>query len=309
MIAFFPLMVGAILLAGLLMALAWAPMQRERGLQIRLMQLRDAYPLEDALIQNRARLAARFAGAVGELFTRSGLLSGKAVMELESTLAAGGLRGGRALPVFVGAKAILLALGPLGGLVLVREAGWTGTLAWAVPAACAILGLLAPDLVLRTARRRYLAAVERAIPDALDLLVICSEAGLSLEQGIERVAREIRISSTACATELALTSDELRIMADRRAALHNMARRTGLVSLQRLAGTLAQALQYGTPLAQALRTLSAELRGDALNRFEAKAAKLPVLLTVPMIVLILPCVFLIVVGPAALSIIDAIAAR
>jgi tight adherence protein C len=303
--ALFPLSLGAVLLVGLIVALAWGPMRRETRMQLRLGALQDSYPAAALARQKRGSLPARIAGAIGGLFTRSGLLSSKAIADLESTLSAAGLRGGQALPVFVGAKFLLLVAGPLAGMVLVRETGWAGLWAWAVPAGSGIVGLLAPDIALRTVRARYLAAVERAMPDALDLLVICSEAGLALEQGIERVAREIRVSSMPCATELALTSDELRIMSDRRAALHNMARRTGLVSLQRLAGTLAQALQYGTPLAQALRTLSAELRGEALTRFEARAARLPVLLTLPMIVLILPCVFLIVVGPAAMAIIDA----
>jgi tight adherence protein C len=308
-IPLFPAAVGAVLLAGLVGGLAWAPMRRESRLQRRLTLLRYAYAPVAASRRRRGLGLAGATAAIGGLFTRGGLLSAKAIADLESTLAAAGLRGGQALPAFVGAKVTLLALCPLGGLVVVRETGLAGMWAWAIPAGSAIAGLLLPDVVLRAARRRYLADVERAMPDALDLLVICSEAGLALEQGIERVAREIRVSSTACATELALTSDELRIMADRRAALHNMARRTGLISLQRLAGTLSQALQYGTPLSQALRTLSAELRGEALTRFEARAARLPVLLTLPMIVLILPCVFLIVVGPAALAILDATAKR
>ncbi len=102
--------------------------------------------------------------------------------------------------------------------------------------------------------------------------------------------------------ELSITHNELRIFADRRVALLNMGKRTGLVSLQRLAGTLAQALRYGTPLTQALRSLAADLRAEALTRFEARAARLPVLMTLPMILFILPCVFLIVAGPAMLAI-------
>ena len=299
----FPLALGAVLLVGLLTALAWEPLRREGVVQRRLQGL-AATPSHGAKRDRRRSAWTRVAGAVGGVFTRSGLLSAKTIADLEATLAASEMRGHQALPVFVGAKVLLLAAGGLGGLALVRQTGWSGMLGWGVPAAGAILGLLGPDLVLGRLRARYLAAVERAMPDALDLLVICSEAGLALEQGIERVAREIRVSSPPCARELAQTSDELRIMADRRMALQNMARRTGLVSLQRLAGTLSQALQYGTPLSQALRTLAAELRTEALTQFEARAARLPVLLTLPMIVLILPCVFLIVVGPAALAILD-----
>ncbi len=246
---------------------------------------------------------------MGGLLTRSGVLSPKAIADLESTLASAGLRGGHALPLFVGAKALLLLLVPLVTVVMLGRTGLSGTWVRVLVASAAVAGLMAPDAILRAVRRRYLASVERAMPDALDLMVICAEAGLALEQGMERVAAEIRVSSPACAVELALTHDELRILADRRTALINMGRRTGLVSLQRLAGTLAQALQYGTPLSQALRSLAADLRGEALTRFEARATRLPVLMTLPMILFILPCVFLVVAGPAVLAVFTTLAGR
>jgi tight adherence protein C len=132
-------------------------------------------------------------------------------------------------------------------------------------------------------------------------MVICSEAGLALEGAVERVATEIRPANRAVAAEFAMCSSELRILADRRTALMNMAERTRLDLLRRLGMTLAQTLQYGTPLTQALRTLSAEMRHEQLVRFEAKAARLPVLLTVPMILCILPTLFLVVAGPAMLQ--------
>ncbi len=300
-----------LLLLGLLAAIAWAPLRREGRLQRQLAHVRDAYaPIGGAPgIAEPASSLPRAVAALGSLLTRSGLLSRKAIADLNATLASAGLHGGRALPIFVGAKALLLAGLPTLGFVLLRNTGlspfWTRILL----AAAAIAGLMAPDLLLRSVRARYLAAVERAMPDALDLLVICAEAGLALEQGMERVAAEIRVSSPPCAIELALTHNELRVLADRRTALVNMGRRTGLVSLQRLAGTLAQALQYGTPLSQALRSLAAELRGEALTRFEARAARLPVLMTLPMILFILPCVFLVVAGPAILAVIDKISGR
>jgi tight adherence protein C len=303
----FPIALGGALLVGLLTALAWQPMRREGRLQQKMVQLQATYPPLEGHVARRGPALARVAAAVGGVFTRSGILSPKAVADLSATVAASGLRGEQALPIFVGAKILLLGMFTGLGLLADRQFGLTGMISWATPAASAMFGLLAPDFALRTIRRRYLTAVERALPDALDLLVICSEAGLALEQGIDRVAHEIQTNSAACANELMMTRDELRIMADRRIALHNLAQRTGLVSLQRLAGTLVQALQYGTPLSQALRTLSAELRADALTRFEARAARLPVLLTLPMILLILPCVFLIVVGPAVMSIMDAMA--
>ena len=106
------------------------------------------------------------------------------------------------------------------------------------------------------------------------------------------------------AAELKLTASEMKILADRRRALLNMGTRTGLEVMTRLGGTLAQTIQYGTPISQALRVLAAEMRQTTLTRFEEKAAKLPVMLTIPMILFILPCIFLVVGGPAAVSAVE-----
>jgi len=163
--------------------------------------------------------------------------------------------------------------------------------------------MLLPDYVVRSRRNAFLKRVQAGLPDALDMMVICSEAGLGLEPAITRVAVEIGQAHPAVAEELLLTASELRVIPDRRTALLNMGSRTGLESLKRLGATLVQTLQYGTPLSQALRTLSAEMRGEMLVRFEERAARLPAVLTVPMIVFILPTVFMIVGGPAMLSVI------
>jgi tight adherence protein C len=302
--ALFPAALAFVLLIGLLAAIAWGPIRREEKLQRQIGDVRDAY-LSITLAGTTVETTwlTRPVAAIGHMLTNSGLLSSKAIADLESTLASAGMRGGGALPLFVGAKTLLLfGLPALTWLLLHNTALapiWTRLLL----ATAAAAGLMAPDAMLRSIRTRYLASVERAMPDALDLLVICAEAGLALEQGMERVAEEIRVSSPACAVELSITHSELRILPERRTALINMGRRTGLVSLQRLAGTLAQALQYGTPLSQALRSLAADLRLEALTRFEARAARLPVLMTLPMILFILPCVFLVVAGPAILAVI------
>ena len=172
----------------------------------------------------------------------------------------------------------------------------------AMVAVAGIAGLLLPDQVVRLLHNRHLRSVERGLPDALDMMVICSEAGLGLEPSIERVGREIAIAHPAVSEELLNVAREMRVNADRRIALLNMSARTGLICLRRLGVTLVQTLEYGTPLSQALRTLSAELRQEALTRFETRAARLPVLMTVPMILFILPCVFLIVGGPAVVRV-------
>jgi tight adherence protein C len=169
-------------------------------------------------------------------------------------------------------------------------------------AAAAIIGMLLPDYVVRRRRKRYLNGVQAGLADALDMMVICSEAGLGMESALSRVATEIGQAHPAVADELLQTVSELRVAADRRTAMLNMGLRTGLAGLKRLGATLIQTQQYGTPLSQALRTLSAELRQEMLVRFEERAARLPVLLTVPMIVFILPTVFIVVGGPAMLSV-------
>jgi tight adherence protein C len=252
---------------------------------------------------SQSRLLSLVAG-VGEAITRAGLLSASTLDELQVRLSTAGFRGRNSLAAFIGAK--LLALGGLPPLcwIAVSRTAWSPSIRFAVIAGAGVAGLLLPDYVVRTLHKRHLKSVERGLPDALDMLVICSEAGLGLEPAIERVGREIGHAHQDVAEELLNVAREMRVNADRRAALINMGRRTGLASLQRLGVTLMQTLQYGTPLSQALRTLSAEMRQEALTRFEARAGRLPSLLTVPMIVFILPCVFLIVGGPAVVHVIQ-----
>lgn len=242
--------------------------------------------------------AARLLQQVGTAVVRSGLLPAKTCAALEGTLVAAGYRAGSALPLFVGAKVALilflpaLAWGTMEVLQLTRPSRLI------VIAVAAALGLMLPDLVIRRIRKRYLGQVERGLADALDLLIICAEAGLALEAGIDRVASDFRSGNRPTASEFELIGQEMRILPDRRQALANAGSRTGLEAVVRLGTTLAQSMQYGTPLAQALRTLAAESRATVLNRFEARAARLPVLLTLPMIVFILPCVFIVVGAPA-----------
>ncbi|MCB4820812.1 type II secretion system F family protein [Roseicella aerolata] len=293
---------GALLGFGLLVAWLLRAIARDQRLGERLLAVQRSAGIDQvALPWSARRMLLRGLAAIGRGLTGSGVLSGRTVTELEQTLMAAGFRGDRALAIFVGGKVLLFLGLPLAMAAALHLLG-AGQMAWTLGLlAAAIGGLLTPDLVAKRLRTRYLRELERGLPDALDLMVICSEAGLALEGAIERVAIEIRPANRAIATEFALCGSELRILADRRAALLNMAERTRLDLLRRLGMTLAQTLQYGTPLTQALRTLSAEMRHEQLVRFEARAARLPVLLTVPMILCILPTLFLVVAGPAMLQ--------
>lgn len=244
-------------------------------------------------------------GAVGSLgrgIMASGLLPGKTRVELEQTLMGSGFRGPNALALFVGSKLILLAVSPGLGWLTANALGFKDLSRIAIVLALTVIGLLAPDFIVRRIRKQYLDEVEGGLPDALDLLTICAQAGLSLEPGMTRVAVELRRSRPAVSREFELTVRELEILSDSAVALSNMGKRTGLESLKRLTATLVQTMQYGTPLSEALRSLANEMRTMALIKFEERAARLPVLLTLPMILFILPCIFIIVGGPAGISI-------
>jgi tight adherence protein C len=244
---------------------------------------------------------------LGTAVVASGLLSKRSLDDLENTMAASGHKTASTLPLFVGIKVVLLVGLPVATwlMITVFQIHIHPTI---LPVAVAgVIGMLAPDYFIRRTRKRYLAALEGGLPDALDLLIICSEAGLGLEAGMDRVAAEFADGNPATSAELRTTASEMKILSDRRRALMNMGARTKLEAMARLGGTLAQTIQYGTPISQALRVLAAEMRQTTLTRFEERAARLPVLLTVPMIVFILPCIFLIVGGPAVVQVMQAAA--
>jgi tight adherence protein C len=247
-------------------------------------------------------IALQGIAALGMLIARSGLLSRKTLAEMTATLEAAGFRGGRGLGLFIGTKILCFILMPMLIYFLLRHFG-TGTFWVTVKlAGGALFGLLLPEMIATNIRTRHLQKVEAGVADALDMLVICADAGLALEAGLARVSQELVTLNAALAQELTQTSKELQIGSDMRRAMDFLGQRTGLDTLKRLSTTLAQSLQYGTPLTQALRTLSAELRQEALVKFEERAGRLPTLMTIPMILFILPCVFLIVAGPAIVNV-------
>ena len=281
---------------------ALAHLRRQERLKQRLLAIRRPNDPSIAGPSPQAGGLLGVIGAIGSGVARSGLLSQKTVAELTLTLGSSGLRGPGALGVFVGAKLLLLALMPLLALTVLHRFGFSPLVRNVSVAGAALAGLLGPDWWVRRRHKKHLDAIQAGLPDALDLMVICAEAGLGFEPAINRVAAEIRGAHPAISEEFGKTASELRVMADSRVALVNMGSRTGLESLKRMASMLAQTMRYGTPLGDALRVLSAEMRHEMLMRFEARAARLPVLMTVPMILFILPCIFLIVGGPAAIQV-------
>jgi tight adherence protein C len=167
-----------------------------------------------------------------------------------------------------------------------------------------LYGWRIPEIILNRMVKRRQSRLAQGMPDALDLLVVCSEAGLSLNQAIEEVSRQLRLSSKDVADEFATTSAEMRVLPDFGQALDNLVERTGLADLRSLVATLKQSLKFGTSLADSLRVIAGEMRNARQLRIETRAARLPVLLAIPMMMFILPCLLIVVGTPAALRIID-----
>lgn len=164
------------------------------------------------------------------------------------------------------------------------------------------VGFYAPNLYIsnRSSKRQF--SIMRAWPDALDLMLICVESGMSVEAAFRKVSDEIGTASAELAEELVLTTAELSFLQERRLAYENLASRTGLDAVKSVMQALTQAEKYGTPVATALRVLSAESRDMRLNEAEKKAAALPPKLTVPMILFFLPVLFIVILGPAGIGI-------
>lgn len=172
-----------------------------------------------------------------------------------------------------------------------------------------IIGAYAPDVFVSNTAQKRRKKIEKALPDGLDLMVICAEAGLSVDATLIRVSRELGASWPELSDELSLTSIEIGFLPDRSQALANLSRRVKLDGVRGIVNTLVQTERYGTPLAQALRVLSAELRNNRLMKAEEKAARLPAILTVPMILFIMPALFVVLIGPGALRTVDALRAQ
>ncbi len=196
---------------------------------------------------------------------------------------------------------VILVLGAL-TFLMIRHASWP--LPLLVSTAAALSGWFIPIVAVRIGVRNHRNAVALGLPDAIDLMAICADAGVSLESGLHRVANELRPSQPALANELALTWAQISIFPDRDQALLNLADRVNVPSVRWIASTLSQSMRFGTPLAKSLRVAAAEMRNDRLLRLEERANRLPALLTFPVMLLVMPAIFLILGGPAVLRIID-----
>ncbi len=187
-------------------------------------------------------------------------------------------------------------------IFVIAHSQWSLTLKFAICIGAAYLGLQAPMLFLRNTIAKRQLSIKRAFPDALDLLLICIESGMSIEAAFRKVSNEIVGQSIALSEEFTLTTAELSYLQDRKVAYENLAKRTGLDGVKSVCMALQQSERYGTPLSQSLRVMAQENRDMRMNEAEKKAAGLPPKLTVPMILFFLPVLFVVILGPTGIKI-------
>ena len=226
---------------------------------------------------------------------------------LLSNLVAAGIKGHGHLASLITAKFCAgAALVPVCWLLL----GWcqlfteTSTTRLILVAGAGILGWHCPEVILSRLATRRRKSLENGMPDALDLIVICTQAGLSLDHAIEQVGQFLRPCNREVAKEFAATAAEMRVLPVRTQALENMVGRTGVASLRSIVVTLNQSIKFGTSLTESLKMLATEMRINRLARFEERAARLPVLLTLPLMVFVLPSVMMVIGTPLVLRILD-----
>lgn len=202
------------------------------------------------------------------------------------------------LPVILGIVAVVLIY------VMNHWPEWGWFRRYATVAGIMILSYKSPDIWLKNKVTKRSNAIRKGLPDALDLLVICAEAGLTVDAAFNRVSKELGKAYPELGDEFGLTAIELGFLNERRNAFENLANRVDLEAVRGVVTTMIQTEKYGTPLASALRVLSAEFRHQRMMRAEEKAARLPAIMTVPLILFILPTLFVVILGPASCSIHD-----
>jgi tight adherence protein C len=257
---------------------------------------------------NKASLRSqnnRNASQIVERFNlRSALVDANTVNRLKMA----GLRSENALNMFLVARFLLPFLFLVLAGVFIFWLGYLGSKPFGIRVLAVVgtgyFGFYLPNILISNQIGKRQKSIKRTWPDALDLMLICVESGISVEAGMRRVSEELAEQSPALAEEMVLTTAELSFLPDRRVALDNLATRTGVEIVKSVTQALIQAERYGTPVGQALRVLAQEGRDERMNEAEKKAAALPPKLTVPMIVFFLPVLMAVILGPAGIQVMD-----
>ena len=211
--------------------------------------------------------------------------------QLRTIVQSSGLNHHRTMSILIGGKTVSMFLFPILALFVAGFFGKSLSDLLIFAAIGAVTGIMGPRLILSVLRRRFNAAIRRGTPDTIDLLVVCSEAGMGLESALERVAQEMNRSNPAMAWVLYGLLDDLRVLPNRHEAFEKL----GSMSegLRRLGTMISQSMQYGTPLSQALRSIATELRRESITKLEERAHKLGAKMLIPMVLFFLPAIFII----------------
>ncbi len=247
--------------------------------------------------------------AMRKVVERFKLLKNTQVRQIEDRMIEAGWRDKDALVIFAFFTLVTPVIFGLAGVVLMQMQIWGNEgmhvyMNLGTPIALVFIGMKLPTWVVARKRKKRLVSVQRALADTLDLMTICAEAGLSLAATLERVSKELNLAYPEMSEELSMTAMELNFLPERSKALMNLTERVKLQEVRGLISVLIQTEKYGTPIAQALRVLASEFREQRMLRAENKAARLPAIMTLPMILFILPTLFIIIMTPAVLRISD-----
>jgi tight adherence protein C len=225
--------------------------------------------------------------------------------ELKNKLKMAGLRGQAPLVTYMFFRLlapIVVAIGALFYLFVMSSLQYPPIVKFGMAIGAGYLGFYLPNMIVENLVQRRQHSIGQAFPDALDMLLICVQAGMSIEAAFGKVSKEVASQSLELAEELSLTTAELSYLQDRRVAFENLGKRTGLPGVKSVATALIQAERYGTPVGQALRVMAKENRDARMSEAEKKAAALPPKLTVPMIIFFLPVLFVVILGPAIMQV-------
>jgi tight adherence protein C len=267
---------------------------------------------QDLLATRRGRQRLTPVGMMRQAVTRLNLLRSKHAAEARGMLARAGFRSQDAMVAYLFAQVscpLLFGILMLADTHLLHLMPLPPQFGFAPAMAAVLFGFYAPKIYLRNAANKRAKELQKALPDGLDLMVICAEAGLSLDATLARVSRELGNTWPELGEEFGITAAELTFLPERRMAFENLTARTDSDGVRGVVNTLQQTAKFGTPLAQSLRVLAAEMRQARMTRAEEKAARLPAMLTVPMIVFILPTLFIVLLGPSVISVMDTMMKR
>ncbi len=246
-----------------------------------------------------------YLGAMQSTVNSFNLMKNEQAEKYKLKLLQGGYRSNDALVYFMFFKLVLPILVGIIAVILIYGMGAFDLEPMMKTLACGgavLFSSILPEIILKNITVKRNEKIQQALPDMLDLLVICAEAGLTLDSALTRVVKEMAQTGPDLADELSYTAVELGFLSERKQALKNLSERVTLPAITSITATLIQSEKYGTPLAQSLRVLSAEFRNERMMKAEEKAAKLPATMTIPLILFILPTLFVVLIGPAACQI-------